>query len=182
MWCSINRYTYSVFALIHGTFNYALHERIIVSDEALRILEAAYAAYREQLAEEMRASGEYPDLPEQVYLLNADFGIELTMSKDAEMDANLVRTLRLEAQRPLEAEEMTPEIEETTDEEPLAWELPAQVDLRLTRTDIVDGVPVVSQAQIDGECEVLLRLWQDPLAPDALDEDSDYPYRYESIR
>ena len=170
-----------VFALIHGTFNYALHERIIVSDEALRILEAAYAAYREQLAEEMRASGEYPDLPEQVYLLNADFGIELTMSKDAEMDANLVRTLRLEAQRPLEAEEMTPEIEETTDEEPLAWELPAQVDLRLTRTDIVDGVPVVSQAQIDGECEVLLRLWQDPLAPDALDEDSDYPYRYESI-
>lgn len=70
-----------VFALIHGTFNYALHERIIVSDEALRILEDAYAAYREQLAAEMRASGEYPDLPEQLYLLNADFGIELTMTK-----------------------------------------------------------------------------------------------------
>ena len=175
-----------VFALIHGTFNYALHERIIVSDEALRILEDAYAAYREQLAAEMRASGEYPDLPEQLYLLNADFGIELTMTKDADADANVYRGLRLEAERPQEEEagasvEAEEKAAETETEEPLAWALPAQVNLQLTQTDIVDGVPVVSEAALDGACEVLLRLWQDPLAPAAQDEDSEYPYRYERI-
>lgn len=55
------------------------------------------------------------------------------------------------------------------------------VNLQLTQTDIVDGVPVVSEAALDGACEVLLRLWQDPLAPAAQDEDSEYPYRYERI-
>lgn len=57
----------------------------------------------------------------------------------------------------------------------------AQVNLQLTQTDIVDGVPVVSEAALDGACEVLLRLWQDPLALAAQDEDSEYPYRYERI-
>ena len=38
---------------------------------------------------------------------------------------------------------------------------------------------MVTQVQLDGECELLLRLWQDPSAPDP-DEESDYPYRYQS--
>ena len=166
-----------VFALIHGAFNYALHERIIVSDEALRILEEAYSAYREQLAQALRDSGECPGLPEQLYLLNADFGIGLTMDRTPEADEALSHGLRLEARRPQMDDGTLPEGER----EPLDWELPAEVELCLTQTDIVDGIPVISQVQLEGGCELLLCLWQDPLAPDALDVESTYPYRYASV-
>ena len=165
-----------VFALLHGTFNYALRERITVSDEALRILEAAYMAWREQLAEALRESGEENDLPEQIYLLGADFGIELTLPSTPEAEEALAHGLRLEAQRPQKAEQP---VEQPADEDLLPWALPKRVELALTRTDIVEGVPVVTQVQLDGECELLLRLWQDPSAPDP-DEESDYPYRYQS--
>ena len=99
------------------------------------------------------------------------------MDRTPEADEALSHGLRLEARRPQMDDGTLPEGER----EPLDWELPAEVELCLTQTDIVDGIPVISQVQLEGDANFSCASGRTRLRPNALDVESTYPYRYASV-